>query len=70
MDIQVRRLGLAAYIKMQGGVLLGHECDEDGRKGWFRFSTNKTAEAWEIEYSNSCCSTHDAEVMNLRKLMG
>ena len=68
MEIRVKRLGLAAYIKINGGTLLGHEKDRHG-KGEFVFESERTARQWEIEYSNSCCNLHDSEVMSLRKLM-
>ena len=70
MEISVKRLGLAAYIKMNGGVFKSHG-PEDGQKGKnaFFFETDKPLRQWEVEYANSCCALHDAEVMNLRKFM-
>jgi hypothetical protein len=61
--ITTKRLGLAAYIKMNGGVLL------EIRDSKFCFETDKTEGEWEIEYSNSCCYQHDSELVNLRNLL-
>jgi hypothetical protein len=69
MEVRVKRLGLAAYIKMNGAEFKGHEADPKTGKGEFVFESDKTARKWEIEYSNSCCNQHDSEVMSLRKLM-
>lgn len=63
MIIEVKKLGLAAYIKMHGGVL--HEI----RDSRFVLETSKTEGEWEIEYSNSCCYQHDSELVNLRNLL-
>lgn len=69
MEIRVKRLGLAAFVKINGGKLLGHEKDRHTGKGEFVFESDKSTRQWEIEYSNSCCNLHDSEVMSLRKLM-
>lgn len=63
MIIEINKLGLAAYIKMKGGVLL----DVKGRT--FTFDTDKTATEWEIEYLNSESYRHDSELVRLRNLM-
>jgi len=61
--VAIKRLGLAAYVKMNGGKFLGHE------DGHFMFDTEKSERDWEVDYVNSCCAKHDSEVMQLRKLM-
>ncbi len=61
--IEVKKLGLAAYVKMRGGILVGYESN------LFLFNSNKTIEEWNIEYLNSCCYRHDAELMALRNLI-
>lgn len=63
MQIETRKLGLAAYIKMQGGALI--ECA--GRV--YKFESDRAVEDWEVEYLNSCCHRHDTELINLRKLL-
>ena len=63
MIVEIRRLGLAAYIKMVGTPLLKYE------NRVFYFETERTAEEWEVEYSNSCCSRHDSELCELRKFL-
>lgn len=68
MEVRVKRLGLAAYMKMKGAEFKGHEKDRFN-KGEFVFESEQTARQWEVEYANSCCNLHDSEVMSLRKLM-
>lgn len=67
MAVETRKLGLAAYIKMQGGELK----DVEGSTNTFVFETQdeKSAQDWELEYMNSCCHRHDTELVNLRKLL-
>ena len=65
MRIRVKGLGLAAYVIANGGVFQSYSLEER----LFDFESEREAEQWEIEYANSCCSRHDAEVMNLRKFM-
>ena len=66
-EVQTRKLGLAAYIKMQGGELLA--VDENNNTFKFKDGSGKTVNQWEFEYVNSCCHRHDTELVNLRKLM-
>jgi len=68
--VTTRKLGLAAYIKMQGGQLL----DFEPNTNMFSFkimsdNVGKSAQDWEFEYLNLCCYRHDSELVNLRKLM-
>lgn len=63
MQVKVRELGLAGYLKSKKCKLIGYIDDH------FVFETEKTKEVWEIEYLNSCCFTHDNCIMTLRKLM-
>ncbi len=68
--VTTRTLGLAAYIKMQGGQLMDFE--QDTNMFSFKIMTDnvgKSAQDWEFEYLNSCCYRHDSELVNLRKLM-
>ena len=62
-QIRVRQLGLAAFIKLKGVDLDGVENDE------FVFTTDISKDEWQIRYSNSCCSTHDAILCDLRKFL-
>lgn len=61
MKIHVQQLGLAAYIQMRGGQLIG----VDQRQ--FVFETDRPVGAWRVEYTNSECSRHDALVCELRE---
>jgi len=63
MRLYIKGIGLAAYIKMQGDKLV------DVKNKMFVFESDKTEQAYQIEYLSSCCSYHDAEVCNLRKLL-
>lgn len=64
-EIKVRDLGLAAYIKMKGGILVRFE----ERMIVFRVKEDKTVEDYRMEYLNTCCFRHDSELMTLRKLI-
>lgn len=63
MIVKTRKLGLAAFIKMKGGMLKG--CNH----GTFVFESERSIEDWQIEYTNSCCCAHDTELMQLRTLL-
>lgn len=63
MRVEIKQLGLAAYVKINGGRILGYQ---DGK---FIMDTDKSEQEWEIEYMNSESFKHDSEVMYLRKLM-
>lgn len=63
MRIEVRRLGLAAFVRMNGGKLL----EVVGKT--FVFESEKTFEDWQVEYSNSCCWRHDSLVLELRGML-
>ena len=62
--IEVKYLGLAAYMKLKGCILI------EVRNKIFVFDPKgKTYQHWEIEYANSCCRSHDENVMYLRNLI-
>lgn len=63
--MEIRDLGLAAYLKMNGVRLLNVR---EGNVFVFE-GGSKSAKEWELEYVNSCCFKHDRELMSLRKLM-
>jgi len=60
--IDIKSLGLAAYIKQHNIELIN--CHNNS----FVFESSKDTDYWEIKYMNSCCSKHDGEVCNLRRL--
>ena len=64
MEIRTRNLGLAAYIKIQGGTLL--EFQTDNRV--FVFDSEKSENEWNVLYLGSESYKHDSELMGLRKL--
>jgi len=61
MEIKVHRLGLAAYIGITEDLLKFED-------GVFTFKSEKTADQWAIEYSNTCCSKHDSLLCEYRKM--
>lgn len=63
IKIKIKDLGLAAYCKSNGCKLLSCE------NRLFEFETNKKLLDWEVEYANSCCRSHDQEIMSLRKFL-
>lgn len=63
--IETQNLGLAAYIKMNGGQVVSVA----NRTYVFNTPDKKTLDEWTVEYSNSCCQKHDNELMGLRKMM-
>lgn len=65
MRIEIKTLGLAAYVKMENGGFVSY----DAEQRVFTFDSDKSAEEWEIGYANSCCSRHDSELMSLRRFM-
>jgi hypothetical protein len=67
MIVETRKLGLAAFIKMHGGSL--ESVTNETNTFAFEDESGKDAQAWELEYMNSCCHRHDTELVNLRKLL-
>lgn len=65
MIVEVRDLGLAAYVKLKGYSLLACE----NRVFRFECPENVSKSELEIEYANSCCRQHDSNVMFLRQMM-
>ncbi len=65
MILEIKDIGLAAYMQMHNCRLI--EYTGDG----FEIATEdaRTAEAWAVGYSNSCCCQHDQALLNLRNLV-
>ena len=63
MQIAIKQLGLAAYIKMQGGQLVKVENRQ------FFFESEKSEAQWRVEYNNSCCMKHDTTLCELRRFL-
>lgn len=59
-EIQVRHLGLAAFVAMKGETLLRVE------NRLFIFQSEKSETEWRVEYNNSDCLKHDTLVCELR----
>lgn len=59
-EIQVKHLGLAAFICMHGESLLRYE------NRMFIFASTRTETEWRVEYNNSDCLKHDTLVCELR----
>lgn len=60
MQISVKHLGLAAYIRMQDVTLIRVANKE------FVFESEMTEGEWRVAYNNSCCMKHDTLVCELR----
>lgn len=58
--VTVKQLGLAAYIKMHGGILTAIEDRH------FVFDVAGTLEEWRLKYHNSESMRHDSLVCELR----
>ena len=63
MRLEIRKLGLAAFIKMNNEELV------QVNNGKFVFESECSEVEWEVRYLNSCCHRHDTELINLRKLI-
>lgn len=63
MVIKTNKLGLAAYIQLQGMELVKVSA------GWFYFNAPTDTRYFEVKYLNSCCHKHDNNVMSLRNLL-
>lgn len=63
MEIEVRELGLAAYLKIKGTRMLRYNSMESA----FVFESDMTLDEWRVEYFQSDCYQHDKEVMSLRQ---
>ncbi len=68
-------VGLAAYVKMNGGILV-RTINSNGKKGFvFEFEEGTTengdrsVEDWRLKYLNTCCRRHDTEVLTLKRLI-
>lgn len=60
MQIEVKQLGLAAFIKMHGSKLL------DYKNNMFIFESVSTEKDWMLKYMQSECKEFDKSVMELR----
>ena len=67
MIIKVKELGLVAYMQMRECVLSRYVTE----KGVFELESEESLslEDWSLEYSNSCCSQHDRNILTLRNLV-
>jgi hypothetical protein len=65
MEVKIKNLGLAAYLKCRGETLKRYDVELRA----FVFDSTKNEDEWMVQYYNSCCSAHDAEVCNLRKFI-
>lgn len=58
--VEIRHLGLAAYLKMKDAHLVRVE----GKS--FFFESDRSLKDWRVDYNNSCCMKHDSLVCELR----
>lgn len=62
MRVVVKNLGLAAYIKLQGGQIVGSTAHT------IVFETDRTGQEWRQSYANSDFARFNSELINLQKL--
>jgi hypothetical protein len=62
--MKITELGLAAFIKARGYILVGCE-----GKTFFFIGEEGVKRELEIAYANSCCRQHDSTVMYLRSMI-
>jgi len=71
MEIIIKKLGLAAFIKTRS------EDDkstkfvryQEGVNGGFIFESTKNSNDWKVEYMNSECSRFDKNLMEMREFL-
>lgn len=62
MRVTVKNLGLAAYIKLQGGIIVGSTAHT------VTFETDQTGQEWRQSYANSDFSRFNSELIELQNL--
>jgi len=63
MQVKIREVHLAAYMKANGALLNRVEC------GFFVFESDRPVSEWRVSHGNSCCRRVDRELIDLRKLL-
>lgn len=63
--LEIKDIGLAAYMKMNGFKVLGY----DGQTFQMEGDSYKSFDDWSLEYTNSCCCTHDNQLLQLRDMV-
>ena len=64
-ETDIKDIGLAAYMKMHGCKVLGY----DGSVFRMSVPDDRSASDWSLEYTNSCCCTHDNQLLQLRDMV-
>lgn len=63
--LEVKDIALAAYMKMNGCKV-----DEFNGSSFSMTDTgDKSVEDWSLAYTNSCCCTHDNQLLQLRNMV-
>jgi hypothetical protein len=63
--LEIKDIGLCAYMKMNGFKVLGY----DGQTFQMEGDDSKSFDDWSLEYTNSCCCTHDNQLLQLRDMV-
>lgn len=63
MELSIKDLHLAAYMKMNGAEFIRF----DNRR--FIFKSTVSECDWRVQHSNSCCRRVDLELIELRKFL-
>lgn len=63
--LEIKDIALAAYMKMSGCEFVAF----DGSKFKLKNPSEKSIDDWSLEYTNSCCCSHDNQLLQLRNLV-
>jgi len=63
MQVKVKQLHLAAYMKANGANFI------ELSNGYFLFESDIPISKWRVSHSSSCCKNVDHELIKLRNLL-
>jgi hypothetical protein len=63
--LEINDIALAAYMKMSGCEFIAY----DGSKFKFKNPSERSIDDWSLEYTNSCCCSHDNQLLQLRNMV-
>lgn len=65
MTLAIKDIALAAYMKMNGCKVLSY----DGNTFSMADDGSRDFDEWSLDYTNSCCCTHDNQLLQLRDMV-
>lgn len=63
--LEIKDIALAAYMKMHGCKVLAYNGSTFKMEG----PEEKSFDSWSFEYTNSCCCTHDNQLLQFRDMV-